>query len=45
MSKQELEESYDEYFNRLRGLIKNAEYGDSEDDILLDMLNQRLPPP
>lgn len=36
MANQGQEESYDEYFNRLRGLIKNAQYGQLQNDLLLD---------
>lgn len=38
MAKQDMDESYDEYFNRLRSLIKNAQYGPLEDDLLLDKI-------
>lgn len=38
MAKQEQDETYDEYFNRLRGLIKNAQYGELEKDLLLDKI-------
>lgn len=38
MAKLDIYESYDEYFNRLRSLIKNAQYGPLEDDLLLDKI-------
>lgn len=38
MAKQEQHETYDEYFDRLRGLIKNAQYGQLESDLLLDKI-------
>lgn len=38
MAKQEEDEAYDEYFNRLRGMIKNAQYGALQDDLLLDKI-------
>lgn len=38
MAKQDEEESYDEYFNRFRGLIKNAQYGQLEEDLLLNKI-------
>lgn len=38
MAKQEDDESYDAYINRLRGLIKTCEYKELEDDLLLDKI-------
>ncbi|XP_037958998.1 uncharacterized protein K02A2.6-like [Teleopsis dalmanni] len=38
MAKQEQHETYDEYFNKLRGLIKNAQYGQLENDLMLDKI-------
>ncbi|XP_037960205.1 uncharacterized protein LOC119689442 [Teleopsis dalmanni] len=38
MAKQEQHETYDEYFNKLRGLIKNAQYGPLENDLMLDKI-------
>lgn len=38
MAHQEESETYDAYINRLRGLIKNCQYGAIEDDLLLDKI-------
>lgn len=38
LAKQNDDESYDAYINRLRGLIKNCNYGDLENDLLLDKI-------
>lgn len=38
MAKQDDDESYDAYINRLRGLIKTCEYKELEDDLLLDKI-------
>lgn len=37
-AKQESDESYDDFIGRLRGLIKNCQYGDMADDLLLDKI-------
>jgi Reverse transcriptase (RNA-dependent DNA polymerase) len=37
-AKQETNESYDEYFDRLRALISSCQYGESKDDFLLDKI-------
>lgn len=38
VAKQNDDESYDAYINRLRGLIKKCDYGQLEDDLLLDKI-------
>lgn len=38
LAKQNDDESYDTYINRLRGLIKKCEYGQLEEDLLLDKI-------
>lgn len=38
LASQDVDESNDVYVNRLRGLVKNCQYGDLEDDLLLDKL-------
>lgn len=38
LAQQESDESYDNYIVRLRGLIRNCQYGELHDDILLDKI-------
>lgn len=38
MAKQNDEENYSDYFNRLKSLIKNCQYGSLEKDLLLDKI-------